>query len=116
AIDVDEARIVGRVGTRTDIAINLVAARMLHGGGLTDLARILELADRRMIARDLAQTARIHAIESRIADMADGDLAILHHRDRGDTGHPAPIRAALGSFKDRVVGQRDGFANALLAS
>ena len=53
----DEVRVVGIVRLRSDIAIDLVAAGMLHRLPLAQLAGILSLTDRRMIAGQLLDSS-----------------------------------------------------------
>ena len=62
-LDVDEIGIAGLVRLRADVAIHLIAARVLHRVELRQLARVFALADGRVIARDLLDAAGTQLVQ-----------------------------------------------------
>ena len=66
-----EIRVVGRVLFRTHVAENLVAARVVHGFGFAQFARVFTLAHRRMVVGDFADLAAADLVETRIAHVPD---------------------------------------------
>jgi len=113
AADLDEAGVVGRVLLRADVAVDLVAARVLHGVGLAQLARVLALAHRRVIVGNFADGAGAELVQARIADVADGGAALLHQRGGEHARHALIFRVGAGHLEDFVVGDGDGLADAL---
>ena len=79
-VNVDEIEIRRVVLLRTDVAIHLVASRMSHRLELRELLRILALAHRRMIARDLGDRAAGDLVEPGVADVPDDRAAVLDDR------------------------------------
>jgi hypothetical protein len=111
-VDIDEIRIRRIVPIRADVAVDLVAARVLHRVELGQLARVLALADRRMIAGDFLDAAVMKFVEPGVADVAD-DRAPVGDHDRGQhAGHAAPLGSETRQAVNLVVRDRDRFAQA----
>ena len=55
-------------------------------------------------------------VEARITDVADGDDVVFDQGNGEDAGHSHPFGFGEGEAQDFVVGERDGFAQALLGS
>ena len=70
----------GLVRLGADVAIHLVAARVLHRVELGQLARVFALADGRVIARDLLDAAAPELVEPRVSDVADDRAAVANRR------------------------------------
>ena len=87
-----KSRIVRLVRLGADVAVDLVAARMPHRLALGQLARVLALADRRMIARHLLDPAGAQLVQPRIADVTDDDVAVGDDGDGQHAGHALAIR------------------------
>jgi hypothetical protein len=62
---------------------------------------------------DLAQLPVGEFVEPRVADVTDRGLAALDDCGRHDAGHPLPLFTRLGAVEDLVIGERDGFVDAL---
>ena len=106
---VDEVRIVRLVGVRTDVAIHLVAPRVVHRLELGELVGIFALANRRVIAGDFVDAIVPQLVQPRVADVADNRARLVHDHDREDARHAIPLRPQPGSAMDLVVRDRDGF-------
>ncbi len=87
--DFDEALVTGSARSGSYIAEDFVAARMPHGLLFGELSGVFILAHRRVIGSHFADGAVPNQIQARIAYMADGDLAVFHHRERQHAGHAA---------------------------
>ena len=72
--------IVGLVALRADVAIHLVAPRVVHGFELGDFVRVLALADRRMVARDLLDAVAPDLVQPRVTDVPDDRARLLQRR------------------------------------
>ena len=114
ASDLDEAGVVGSVRFRTHVAVDFIAARMRHGVALAQLARVLALADGRVVVRQLVDLAAANLVEPGVAHVPDGEVALLHQRQREHAGHSLPLRVGARDIEYFVVGDGDGFADALL--
>src|SRR6185436_2224134 len=79
--DVDEVRIVRLVALGSDVAVDLVAAWMLHRIALGELPGVLAFADGRVIARQLVDPPGTQLVQPCIADVPDDDLAIPGDRN-----------------------------------
>src|SRR5258708_1896760 len=115
-MDLDEIVVAGRARLGADVAVDLIAARVLHGLRLGQLASVFALADGGMVVRDLFDVAMLDAVEAGIADVSNGDLVVLDDGGGKYAGHALALGPALSCFEDRIVGQRDGFAEPLLHS
>jgi hypothetical protein len=113
ALDLDEVGVVRFVLLGADVAEDLIAARMAHGFSFADLAFIFALADGGMIVRDLANLAAAEMVETRIAHVADDGRSIVEHGHGEHAGHALPFGIGLRSFEDFIIGDGDGFADAL---
>ena len=98
---------------RPDVAVHLVAARVSHRLGFRQLVRILALADRRVIVRDLLDPIVPELVEAGVADVADRRPAILDDGDGEDARHARPLRPHRGEAMDLVVGDRDRLPHAI---
>ena len=110
---VDEVRIVGLVRVGSDIAIHLVAPRVVHRLELGELAGVFALADRRVIARDLVDAIRGELVQARVADVAHHGARVVDNNDGEDARHPVPLRPQDGGTVDLVVRDRDCLAHAI---
>ena len=111
-LHVDEIGVGGFVRFRADVAVNLVAARVLHRVALGQLVRVFALADRGVIARDLLDEPAPQLVEPGIADVADKRMAVAHDDRREDAGHAVPLGPQARLAMDLVVRDRDRFAQA----
>ena len=112
-LDFDEIGVVRLVRLRADIAIHLVAPRVVHRLELGDLPRILAFADRRVVSSHLVDEAVAEAVEPGVADVRDGGASLVDDGHREDAGHARPLRPQAGQPMNLVVGHRDGFAQPL---
>jgi hypothetical protein len=85
---------------------------VLHRLRLGELARILALADRRMIVRELGDALRCELVEAAVADVADRQLPPFEHRQRQHARHPLAAGVGLGAVQNLLVGESDGLADA----
>ena len=89
---------------RAHIAKDFVAPRVQHGFLFGQFARVFVFAHRRMVGGQLADGAVPDQVEARIAHVADGDLAVFHHRQGEHARHAAPIFArCCASSKMRLL-------------
>ena len=112
-VRVDKVRIVGFVGVGPDVAIHLIAPRVVHRLELGELVGILTLADRRVIARHLVDAFVPELVQARVADMAHHGAHIVDNDDGQDARHPVPFRPQDCGAMDRVVRERDRFTHAI---
>jgi hypothetical protein len=61
----------GLMRLRAHVAVHLVAPRMLHRLSLSDVARVLALADGRVVVRDLLRSRRRGACRARVSHVSD---------------------------------------------
>ena len=112
-VRVDEVRIVGFVRVGPDVAIHLIAPRVVHRLELGELVGIFTLADRRVIARDLVDAFVPKLVQARVADMAHHGARLVDDDDGEDARHPVPLRPQDCGAMDLVVRDRDRFAHAI---
>ena len=128
ALDLDEVSVVGLVFFGANIAEDLIAARVAHGFSFADLALVFALADWGMIVRDLADLAAAEMVEARIAHVADDGSAvfkdgavfepgsIFEHGHGEHKSHAFPFGIGARGLEDFVIGDSDGFADALFGA
>ena len=109
--DLDETRLSRRARPRAHVAENFVAARMQHGFGFRERARVLVLAHRRMVGGELADGAVPNQVESRVAYVPHRDHAVFHQRQREHARHAAARVRAARPLVNAVVGVGDGPAH-----
>ena len=90
----------GSCALAADVAVDLVAARVLHRLGLGELAGVLALADRRMIVRELGDPLRRQLVEAAVADVANRQLPPFEHRQRQHARHALAAGVGLGAVQD----------------
>ena len=93
--DLDEPFLVLVAVVAADVAEDLVAPRVAHGFRLGNLARVLALADRRVIVRQLPDAARRQLVETAVAHMPDRDPPIDDECQRQHAGHAVVGRRFL---------------------
>lgn len=86
---------------------------MAHGGSFGEFAAIFAFSDGGVVVGDFADFAGAGEVEAGIADVADGNDVVFDDGRAEDAGHPGPIGVGLGEAEDFVVGEGDGFAEAL---
>ena len=109
-LDVDEIGVGWFVRLRADVAIDLVPARVLHRVELGQLVRVLALANRRVIARDLRDEPATQLVEPGVADVANERAAVAQHDRREDAGHAVPFGPPARQTMDFVVCDRNRLA------
>jgi hypothetical protein len=80
---------------------------------LVDLSTILALTYRRVILGQLAYLTTPDQVKPRVADMSDGDNALLDDSNGEDASHPVPVRIGLCEAINLVIRECDGFPNAV---
>ena len=81
---------------------------MPHGLDLAQRARILELADRRVIVRHLVDAAIANLVQPGIAHVREAAPARVDDGQGDDTRHAVQRRVARRRLEDGIVGPRDG--------
>ena len=112
--DLDEVRGVRLAPLAADVAVDLVAAGVLHRLRLGELAGVFALADRRMIVRELGDPLRRQLVKAAVADVADRQLPPFEHRQRQHARHPLAAGVGLGAVQDLLIGEGDRLADACL--
>ena len=112
--DLDEVRGVRLAPLAADVAVDLVAAGVLHRLRLGELAGVLALADRRMIVRELGDPLRRQLVQAAVADVTDRQLPPFEHRQRQHARHALAAGVGLGAVQDLLVGEGDRLADARL--
>src|SRR5678815_2275340 len=95
------------------VAIDLVATGMSHRFELGDLARILTLADRRMIPGYFFNAPVTKFVEPCVSYMSDRRQSVLDHGDREHARHAIPLRPARRQAIDLVVGNGNRLTDTL---
>src|SRR5580658_857263 len=86
---------------------------MRHGFGFAEFAAVFAFAYRRVVVGKLFDFAATQKIEPGIAYVSHCHHAVLNERNSENTGHAIPLGAGAGEAVDFVVGEGDGFAEAL---
>jgi hypothetical protein len=113
-MNLNEARIVGRVSSTSKISVHLVSARVAHGGVFAEALGVFQLTYRRVISCDLLDLSWSEEIEPRVADVPDRDLVLLDQYDCGDACHSGPLRVARCGLEDLRAGKRECLLYALV--
>ena len=114
-MDLDEARVVGRVSRASKISVHLVSARVTHGGVFAEPLRVFQLTYGRVVSGDLIDLSWSEEVEPGVAHVPDRNLALLDQRDCGDAGHAGPLRVTRCGREDLRAGERECLLYALVA-
>ncbi len=106
-VDVDV--VVGAERARDDAALRVPRGLVRRQGAAPH-----ELADERVVVRELLQRAVAQQVGPRVADVAEGDAPVVDERGGHRRAHAGGVRVVARAVVDAAVGLADGAGQRLL--
>ena len=114
-MDFDEVGIVGRVSRTSQVSVDFIPARVVHGCIFAEPLGVFQLTYRRVVACDLLDLSWSEEIQPGVAHVPHRDMVLLDQCDCGDARHAGPLWMARCGFEDFCAGQCEGLPDALVA-
>jgi hypothetical protein len=110
--DVDEIGVNDRMRFRADVAIDLIATRVMHRINFGQFAGVLTFADGGVVRRQLLDPAAAKLVQARVSDVADHRAVAVDDCRRQHARHAVPFGAGGGLAMDLIVCAGDRIAQA----